>query len=57
MDTDTPSTNLPTYQSTVLPTALRWDEHGLIPAVVQDAASGQVLMVAWMNADALVLTL
>jgi phosphoribosyl-AMP cyclohydrolase len=35
---------------------LRWDEHGLIPAVVQDARTGQVLMVAWMNAEALRLT-
>ncbi len=36
---------------------LHWDERGLIPAIVQDAESGQVLMVAWMNADALRLTL
>lgn len=36
---------------------LAWDERGLIPAVVQDAATGQVLMVAWMNADALRRTL
>lgn len=35
---------------------LQWNEQGLIPAVVQDAASGQVLMVAWMNADSLRLT-
>ncbi len=35
---------------------LRWDEHGLITAVVQDARTNQVLMVAWMNADALRLT-
>ena len=32
---------------------LTFDSHGLIPAVVQEAASGEVLMVAWMNADAL----
>ena len=32
---------------------LRWTADGLIPAVVQDARSEQVLMVAWMNADAL----
>ena len=36
---------------------LRWDDRGLITAVVQDAASGRVLMVAWMNAEALELTL
>ncbi len=36
--------------------ALKYDRAGLITAVVQDAANGQVLMVAWMNADALALT-
>jgi len=36
---------------------VHWDARGLIPAVVQDAATGQVLMVAWMNAEALRLTL
>ncbi len=30
-----------------------FDESGLIPAIAQDAASGTVLMVAWMNRDAL----
>jgi phosphoribosyl-AMP cyclohydrolase len=33
-----------------------FDERGLVPAVVQDAGSGEVLMVAWMNAEALRLT-
>lgn len=36
---------------------LRWDERGLIPAVVQQHDSGEVLMVAWMNADSLTKTL
>ena len=36
---------------------LAWNEQGLIPAIAQDAASGRVLMVAWMNIDALQLTL
>ncbi|MFN2140507.1 MAG: phosphoribosyl-AMP cyclohydrolase [Candidatus Promineifilaceae bacterium] len=36
---------------------LRYDERGLIPAVVQDAETKQVLMVAWMNEKALRLTL
>ncbi len=31
---------------------LTFDSQGLIPAVVQEAASGKVLMVAWMNAEA-----
>lgn len=35
---------------------LKFDERGLIPAVVQDAATRQVLMVAWMNAESLHLT-
>jgi phosphoribosyl-AMP cyclohydrolase len=29
----------------------KFDDQGLIPAVVQDAETGQVLMVAWMNAE------
>jgi len=36
---------------------LKWDAAGLIPAVVQDARTRQVLMMAWMNAEALRLTL
>ncbi len=35
---------------------LKWDERGLLPAVVQSAESGAVLMVAWMNAEALART-
>ena len=31
----------------------QYDGRGLAPAVVQDAASGQVLMLAWVNAEAL----
>ena len=37
--------------------ALQFDANGLIPAVVQEAATGEVLMVAWMNAEALERTL
>jgi phosphoribosyl-AMP cyclohydrolase / phosphoribosyl-ATP pyrophosphohydrolase len=33
-----------------------YDEHGLVPCIVQDAAAGTVLMLAWMNAEALRLT-
>jgi phosphoribosyl-ATP pyrophosphohydrolase/phosphoribosyl-AMP cyclohydrolase len=36
---------------------LRFDEHGLIPAVVQEATTGEVLMVAWMDRAALEATL
>jgi phosphoribosyl-AMP cyclohydrolase len=35
---------------------LKYDANGLIPAICQDGASGEVLMVAWMNADSLRLT-
>lgn len=35
---------------------LTFNSQGLIPAVVQDASSGRVLMVAWMNAESLRLT-
>lgn len=35
----------------------KFDANGLIPAIVSDAASGEVLMLAWMNAEALRLTL
>jgi phosphoribosyl-AMP cyclohydrolase len=35
---------------------LRWDERGLIPAIVQHAQTGQVLMFAWMNRESLTLT-
>ena len=33
--------------------AIHWDEKGLLPAIVQDAATGEVLMFAWMNREAL----
>ena len=36
---------------------LRFDEQGLIPAVIQDVENGDVLMVAWMNEDAVRKTL
>lgn len=36
---------------------LKFDESGLIPAVVQDVENGDVLMVAWMNEDAVRRTL
>lgn len=36
---------------------LQWNQDGLIPVVAQDADSGAVLMMAWMNAEALSITL
>lgn len=35
---------------------IHWDEKGLVPAIAQDAASGRILMVAWMNRESLSLT-
>ena len=37
--------------------ALKYDANGLIPAVVQEATTHEVLMVAWMNEESLGLTL
>jgi phosphoribosyl-AMP cyclohydrolase len=37
--------------------AVAFDADGLVPAIVQDDANGDVLMLAWMNRDALVRTL
>ena len=39
------------------PASLCYDARGLIPAVAQDHRTGEVLMVAWMNADAVARTL
>ena len=36
---------------------VKFDDRGLVPAIVQDAASGQVLMMGWMNDAALKQTL
>lgn len=33
--------------------AVKWDAHGLVPAIAQDAVTNDILMVAWMNRDAL----
>ena len=37
--------------------AVAWNADGLVPAVAQDASSGEVLMLAWMNRESLALTL
>jgi phosphoribosyl-AMP cyclohydrolase len=36
---------------------VRFDEHGLVPAIVQDVETGQVLMFAWMNRESLTMTM
>lgn len=35
---------------------INWSDDGLVPAIAQDAESGKILMVAWMNREALKLT-
>ncbi len=33
--------------------SIRWTEDGLVPAIAQDAETGDILMMAWMNAESL----
>lgn len=35
---------------------LKWDENGLVPAIAQDFDSGRILMMAWVNHEALTLS-
>lgn len=42
---------------TVLIDKIKFDAHGLIPAIVQDAETNEVLMMAYMNQESLQLTL
>lgn len=35
---------------------IRWNDDGLVPAIAQDAKTGDILMMAWMNAESLRLT-
>ncbi len=39
------------------PATLRFDNNGLIPAIAQEESTGEVLMMAWMNAEAVARTL
>ncbi|TMB36238.1 MAG: bifunctional phosphoribosyl-AMP cyclohydrolase/phosphoribosyl-ATP diphosphatase HisIE, partial [Deltaproteobacteria bacterium] len=41
----------------IRPDELTYDERGLVPCIVQDAATGEVLMLAWQSRDALAQTL
>ncbi len=36
---------------------IKWNEHGLVPAIAQDHKTGEILMMAWMNREALMLSL
>ena len=39
------------------PSTLRFNDQGLVPAIAQDTDTGAVLMMAWMNAEAVARTL
>ncbi|MCB5409096.1 phosphoribosyl-AMP cyclohydrolase [Pseudogemmobacter faecipullorum] len=39
------------------PSSLKFDVNGLLPCIAQDHVSGEVLMLAWMNAEAVAKTL
>ena len=39
------------------PATLRYNDAGLVPAIAQDATTGEVLLMAWMNAEAVARTL
>jgi len=45
-----------TSQSSQWLDEVAWDAQGLVPAIAQDAVTGEVLMFAWMNREALALT-
>ncbi len=36
--------------------AIKWTDDGLVPAIAQDAHTGEVLMMAWMNRESLTLS-
>ena len=40
----------------VLLSEVKWNADGLVPAIAQDVRSGRILMMAWMNREALALT-
>ena len=40
----------------VMSTPLKYEANSLIPAIIQDATTGRVLMMGWMNSESLALT-
>ena len=44
-------------EPSILAQQINWNKQGLIPAIAQDWQTGDVLMLAWMNPDALALTI
>src|SRR5699024_4112787 len=52
-----PMPETPTAAARFDPETLAWDARGLLPAIAQDHASGEVLMLAWMTRESLAETL
>lgn len=51
------TSSFPSFASAVPVDAIRYNEQGLVPAIIQDYLDGTVLMMAWMNAESLIKTL
>lgn len=49
-------TNKTASENTAWLEAIKWDADELVPAIAQDATSGKVLMMAWMNRESMQLT-
>jgi phosphoribosyl-ATP pyrophosphohydrolase/phosphoribosyl-AMP cyclohydrolase len=49
--------NISPWQDTIPVEKIRYNEQGLVPAIIQDYLDGTVLMMAWMNAESLSKTL
>jgi phosphoribosyl-AMP cyclohydrolase len=48
--------NLKTMTTSSWLDSVKWNSDGLVPAIAQDATNGRILMMAWMNREALALT-
>jgi phosphoribosyl-AMP cyclohydrolase len=48
---------LPSADEAAAALGVRFDERGLVPCIVQQQDTGEVLMMAWMNAESIALTL
>ncbi|BAZ38362.1 phosphoribosyl-ATP diphosphatase [Calothrix sp. NIES-4101] len=51
------SSHLPSFKNAIPVDKIRYDEKGLVPAIVQDYLDGTILMMAWMNRESLQQTL
>ena len=49
--------NADVFMNQTLLRQIKWDTDGLVPAIAQEHDSGKVLMVAWMNREALAATI